>query len=214
MRRLLRRLTGSRRKSTPTCYFETTFYHFDPLLWERRPPLYIDGYWQSTKYFADIRHRLQTEIVVQTDMSPGTVRLRESIRATESVCVHVRRGDYSNSIFRLMGPAYYRTAGAIVREHVTKPVFYIFSNDSEWARKNIELPGDTVTVAENSNGSFIDDFYLMRACRHFIIANSTFGWWPAWLAAHPDKVVVAPERWLKREDWPTPELREPDWHLL
>ncbi|MDD9937601.1 MAG: alpha-1,2-fucosyltransferase [Myxococcales bacterium] len=212
--RVLRRLSGRSITSTRTCFKETKFYHFDDRMLTLRPHLYLYGYWQSARYFDNVREELKHEARVTAPIPEQTRRLRERIASTHSVCVHVRRGDYAGSIFRMLPVEYYHHAAAHMAGYVSAPVFYLFSNDPEWARDSLKLPGETVLAAEHSGGSFIEDFYLMRAARHFIIANSTFSWWPAWLGDHPDKITVAPARWFKREDWSAPELVEPGWHLL
>jgi hypothetical protein len=109
---------------------------------------------------------------------------------------------------------YYAQAGKWIAERAPNPVFCVFSNDPEWARERLTLPGETILAADHTGGTPIEDYHLMGACRHFIIANSTFSWWPAWLADHPEKHVVAPAHWFERDDWRAPGLQLPEWKLL
>jgi hypothetical protein len=90
----------------------------------------------------------------------------------------------------------------------TKQVFFVFSNEIEWSRKllvelNEEL--EIIYVDNNDNDKGAADMYLMSNCSHFIISNSSFSWWPAWLSTRsPEKIVIMPEKWLADE---TPEQR-------
>ena len=79
---------------------------------------------------------------------------------------------------------------------LSHPVFFIFSDDPAWAQQNIRPTAETIHVdSDTSPAGALRDFQLMTRCRHHIVANSTFSWWGAWLAAHPDQEVVAPSRW-------------------
>ena len=75
----------------------------------------------------------------------------------------------------------------------------VFSNDMAWCESYLPglLPGKKVVYVDWNKGaeSYVD-MQLMSLCRHNIIANSSFSWWGAWLNRNPQKVVVAPERWM------------------
>ena len=98
---------------------------------------------------------------------------------------------------------YYYNAIEKISENVIDPHFFIFSNDIDWVKKNLDLYLNKLkyTFVDNSNidDSSIADLYLMSRCKHHIIANSTFSWWGAWLNPSTDKVVIAPARWYVGE---------------
>ncbi len=119
-----------------------------------------------------------------------------------SVSIHLRRGDYlSEKNVKYYGgictPEYYHKAMDYIREKVENPLFCFFSNDPDWARKEFDIE-DAVYVSPQLFDQYEDwyDMYLMSQCEHNIIANSTFSWWGAWLNRNPQKIVLAPARWI------------------
>lgn len=160
--------------------------------------IYLDGYWQSEKYFADIEKNIKRTFVMKNNLTSYQKNILSKIKATESVSVHIRRGDYLNLI-ELYGNIctleYYKRAFDYFRY---KPVhFFIFSNDYEYARINFSGTNITVIKPELDNFSTNNmDLFLMSSCKYNIIANSTFSWWGGWLNQNPQKIVIAPEPWM------------------
>lgn len=173
---------------------------FEPEVLEGTGDRYLDGYWQSPKYFEDIRETLLQDFTAKEPFSPLGQTLHAQMQATESVAMHVRRGDYvSNAKVRnAYGPcslAYYERAIQEIQERVAVSTWFVFSDDVAWTKANLVLPGDTVYVSGHSIRD-AEELLLMAACKHNIIANSTFSWWGAWLNRNPGKVVIAPLPWF------------------
>jgi hypothetical protein len=186
---------------------------FDPRFLALGSEAYLDGYFQSEKYFAPIADTLRSEFVV----APAAAQraLLDELGAHESVSVHVRRGDYvgnptAAAYHGVCSPAYYRSAAAHLQAHVAGLRYYVFSDDPAWARANLELPGPTVFV-DPPSASPAQDLQLMRSCRHHIVANSSFSWWGAWLNPRPDKRVVAPRPWFMAADHDDADLVPSSW---
>ena len=119
----------------------------------------------------------------------------ENIKTTNSVSLHVRRGDYLNlKNIGVLDVDYYKQAVAYIRKNVEKPTFYIFSDDLDWCKKSLGFLDDCIYVDRTETE--IDDLKLMSCCQHNIIANSSFSWWGAWLNKNPKKTVIAPKSWL------------------
>jgi hypothetical protein len=140
-------------------------------------------------------------------------RMIEEIQDVQSVAVHVRRGDYitNPNNFASLGLCpleYYEDANDFIEQHVKNPHFFIFTDDPEWAREHMKFSGPTKVVDHNLGKADYEDLRLMTHCRHFIIANSSFSWWGAWLASNPDKIVIAPKTWFMTDSFP-PEDRIP-----
>ncbi|MDP3402495.1 MAG: alpha-1,2-fucosyltransferase [bacterium] len=159
---------------------------------------YFDGYWQSPKYCEAIRPALLEDFTAA--LSPEARTLAHGIGETDSVSIHVRRGDYvANPMVRVMyGPCsldYYARAVREIEERVLNPSWFVFSDDIAWVRKNLQLPKDTTYVSGQSI-SDVEELMLMAACKHAVIANSSFSWWGAWLNRNTKKVVVAPLPWF------------------
>lgn len=155
---------------------------------------YLNGFWQSEAYFADIASEIRRDFRFREDPVGCNVTLAKEISDRNSVCVHVRRGDYVENGCILPTIDYYRNAIALIAERVKGITLYIFSDDLPWCRENLRTEFPTEYIGHNQ-GAAVEDLRLMTLCRHFVIANSTFSWWGAWLAANPEKIVCAPVRW-------------------
>jgi hypothetical protein len=179
-------------------------------------PIVLHGYWQSYRYFERIADELRNEVVFRADPDPSSAALLRDIESSDSVCVHVRRGDYvSNPAFKAAlgacGVEYYDCALGIIVARVARPTFYLFSDDLDWAKANLHVPGPLVPVDHNKGRSDVEDLRLMSRCRHFVIANSSFSWWGAWLGRDRGGTVVAPSRWFNSDKTPATDRIPPGW---
>lgn len=183
-----------------------------------RPDTYLFGFWQSEKYFKDIRTNLLEELSPVAPPSPQDAEVLASIERGDAISVHIRRGDYvsSSSAAAFHGVCsmdYYERAIEHVARQLAKPVLYIFSDDPDWTRQNLKSPYPSHYVNHNSPADAFQDLRLMSHCKHHVIANSSFSWWGAWLATSPDKIVVAPRNWFL-SGLPTTDLIPHDWVRL
>jgi hypothetical protein len=172
----------------------------DPTLFAGEGHWLLEGFWQSPIYFDAIGDLIRRELNVRSAPNERNAALENSFGDCESVAVHVRRGDYvsdprANRVHGTCDRDYYEAAATLVCDRVASPKFFVFSDDLDAARNELRLPGPTEFIDGNTNSW--DDLRLMRSCRHHIIANSTFSWWGAWLAAHPAQVVIAPKDWFR-----------------
>ena len=157
--------------------------------------VYLDGYWQNELYFSDIRELLLRELSPNNSMNDLSFAYLNSIKKSNSVSLHVRRGDYLNlKNINVLNVDYYMKAAEHIRKNVEKPTFFIFSDDLEWCKSCLTFLGDCIYVERTQTE--IDDLKLMSFCQHNIIANSSFSWWGAWLNQNPNKTVIAPKGWL------------------
>jgi hypothetical protein len=196
--RVLDRYLGTGRSSV----YRERFFHFDPMVRNLKPPVYLDGYWQSEKYFADCAQLLHREFTPLAPLEPENAVIAGRIGSTNAVSLHVRRGDYVNepNVSRYHGTCsadYYRRAVDHIAGRVQDGHLFVFSDEPNWARDNLQFAQPTTVVAVNGLNRGFRDMQLMARCRHHIIANSSFSWWGAWLGRTPDKIVVAPKRWFQ-----------------
>jgi glycosyl transferase family 11 len=164
--------------------------------------IYLKGGWQCFRYFENAADIIRAELRPAAEPSAANREWLDRIRQTNSVGVHVRRGDYlSAEYLERIGvclPAYYTNAVKSIRARVDNPTFFIFSDDLAWCRDNLAIEG-MILVDANSADDPVNELRLMAACRHHIIANSSFSWWAAWLASHSEQVVIAPYPWMSGE---------------
>jgi hypothetical protein len=130
--------------------------------------------------------------------------------------MHIRRGDYittsrANRYLKPCEVGYYHKAADCLVKRIVNPAFFIFSDDIEWAKANVQLDFPTQYVAGNSAP---EDLLLMASCQHQIIVSSTFSWWGAWLNRHPDKIIIAPQKWFSTERFDTKDLLPETWIRL
>jgi glycosyl transferase family 11 len=186
--------------------------NFEPVLFELRPPCHLRGYFHSWRYLEPIADRVRARYDTETLRTDRTAELEQQIaRAACPVAVHVRRGDYGGDIFTLLQRDYYDRGRERIAASQDAPTYFLFSDDIAQAQELLAGWPNVVPVARLDT---LEDFRLMSLCRHFIIGNSTFSWWAAWLGRAADKVVVAPARWFgpgHRGPFDLEALLPPDW---
>jgi hypothetical protein len=196
----------------------STDWVFQPSLPDTRGKrrIYLDGHFQSHQFSQNVEQQLRSELVLRDAPAGKNLEMLEQIRASECpVSIHIRRGDYT-LIYNgrdALPMTYYRNAIATICDDSSRPTFFVFSDDIAFARAN--LPGDRnmFFIGHNDEVTAHEDLRLMSACRHNIIANSTFSWWGAWLNPNPEKQVLAPNRWLDPLV-PHPDLIPPTWRRI
>jgi len=168
---------------------------------------YLVGFWQSERYFEDRADEIRTDFTFASEPVGENADLADAIRATPSVALHVRRGDYvtdpqTNRFHGVLPLDYYERAVAALASRVADPRFFVFSDDPEWAKANVKTGHETTFVDVNGPDQAGKDLRLLSLCRHHVVANSSFSWWGAWLARGEDKLVVAPARWFQTVEKP------------
>ena len=179
------------------------------------PSLYVDnkyfqGYWQnpdlySFKLIEEFREQFHVRPQYQT---AAFLELRKQVQSCNSVALHVRRGDYLLHPNHLVLPLqYYQNALSYMDAMKKNTEVFVFSDDLDWCRENF-MDCHFVNLGDECL-----EFDVMRSCKHFIIANSTFSWWAAYLTMNA--TVIGPKRWwrsnvngfgvyekrMKRNDW-------------
>ncbi|MFD1872261.1 alpha-1,2-fucosyltransferase [Hymenobacter bucti] len=171
--------------------------------------------WQNEKYFIDYESTIRKDFsfpALPAD-SPN-VPLLVLMQATQSVAVHVRRGDYlTSTTHRPLAVDFYLRAISLVKAKVMNPTFFIFSDDISWCQQQFNLP-DAHYITHNTGLNSYRDMQLMSSCQHNIIANSSFSWWGAWLNNNPNKIIIAPEIWLEKYAIKTSNIAPKNWLLL
>lgn len=180
--------------------------------------VYLSGYWQSYKYFKDVKEILKNEISLKQESDSKNIEMANKIKSCEAISLHIRRGDFLgidnakvNEIYSL---EYHYNAADKISASIKNPHFFVFSDDMQWVKKNFKLKYDMTFVDINNDNKNYEDLNLMSLCKHHIIVNSTFSWWGAWLGENADKIVIAPKRWSKCTYTNTDDLLPESWIKL
>jgi len=201
LRRALKRKWNQRLPFEQRRYLVQEGIDYDARLLNFKPQgtVYLEGYWQSEDYFKDVEPQIRADLRIQPPTDTVNQQMAERIRAANAVAVHVRYFDAPTQSAQGVGENnapgdYYQRAIKLMEERVPNAHYYIFSDQPVAARARIPLSDDRVTLVNHNQGDAMAyaDLWLMTQCQHFIIANSTFSWWGAWLAGYPEKIVIAP----------------------
>jgi hypothetical protein len=188
-------------------------FTFNPRILELGPDVYLDGYFQSHKYFESIASIIRKDFTLKNPLPENIRTLKIEIESRNSVCIHVRRGDYvGNSFHETVSKDYYDKAISLLSEKTKIEHVYVFSEDISWCRENLSFAQPTTFVGDEYAGERASGhFALMQACSHFIIPNSSFSWWAAWLAENSGKIVIAPKKWFGDESIDTSHRIPDEW---
>ena len=178
--------------------------NFDPSVLQM-DSAYLNGYFQSDKYFTDknVINQLKREFVIRPEevlTTPSSWELYRQIKQTNSVSIHVRRGDYLEpgtveTFGGICDTDYYKRAIDRIFSMYPDAELFVFTSDKEWVEENVS--GErlhTVDTGEAKEDAV--DLLLMSLCKHHILANSSFSWWSAWINDAPEKTVLVPPKWL------------------
>jgi len=194
-------------------------FHFEPSVLSVPKYSYLDGYWQTERYFPDVREILRREFQVKYSQDSKSRSLSDLISHTNSVAIHIRRGDYVSNpgyhdIHGLCSLDYYHRSIRWIVDKVSDPHFFVFSDEPRWAKENLKIASLATIVDHNGGDRSYEDLRLMSQCKHQIIANSSFSWWAAWLNNNPQKSVIAPLRWFNDASVDAKDLVPSSWLRL
>ncbi len=185
-------------------YRENRFSYSDTFL-SIKKNTYIKGLFQSEKYFSSIKNLIKNEFSLRKPLSHVYDKHLKSINSNNSISLHIRRGDYVNNkktsdFHGNLNIKYYTQAAEMIEKRIQNPHFYIFSDDIDWAKKNLMLNHPITFMADGNELNCYEEMYLMSTCKHNIIANSTFSWWGAWLNNNSNKIIIAPKKWFAQAE--------------
>ena len=194
-------------------------YDFDPNILKLSGNFYLDGYWQSEKYFQDIENIIRKEVALKNPIENKYADLISQIKNTNSVSIHIRRGDYITNkkfskVYNLLDEKYYQKAVKFIAEKISDPHFFIFSDNINWVKQNLNIPYLKTFVSGDNETKDYEELILMSLCQHNIIANSSFSWWGAWLNKNADKIVISPDKWFNDKIGNAKDLIPENWIKL
>lgn len=175
----------------------------------------LNGYWQSPKYFEEFEEQIRKDFTFRDKVEYADYHIKDmlsQIKSSNSVLLNIRRTDYLNTNYHgVMGKEYLDKGIEIIESKVENPHYFLFSDDIEWCKENIKY--DNMTIVDHSYKGDRFGYYLqlMKNCKHFVIPNSTFAWWAAWLSENPDKTVISPKQWFTDSNINTNDLIPDSW---
>lgn len=192
-------------------------FQFNEFVLRLKGNLFLSGYWQSHRYFQKYKKQILKDFTLKKP-PPIPKDMESFFKEKVTVSIHVRRGDYvtdkkAAKILGTLDRNYYKKAINFIEKKFKKVFYIVFSDDLEWAEKNIPKMTSNKIIFSQKN-SATSDLYFMSLCNHNIIANSSFSWWGAYLNAHRGKIVIAPKKWFKGRVVNVQDLIPPDWVKL
>lgn len=211
--RVKQRLLPTSRKT----FYKEPFFHFDPSFFRLGKAVYLQGYFQSEKYFTSIQSTIRSSFDTTHLVDSSILSMAEELKQENSVSIHIRRGDYQNTellkFHGVLPASYYQAAIGRIKEKLPSARFYVFS-DKPAAAKEVLGSLDATIVSGSVTKNHFEDLYLMQQCRHNLLANSSFSWWAAWLNTNPEKIVIAPKKWFNNGPKDTQDLFPQTWQTI
>lgn len=163
---------------------------------------WVFGYFQIPFFAYELRTKLLKEIAIDQVLQNDDQILMNNIAGCESVCIHIRCGDYINSKKHYVcTQEYYKKAIKRTNELIENPVYFVFSDDIKYVREHMNLfYAERVVYVSNGKRRDYEELFMMKFCKNFIISNSTFSWWAQFLCEYKDKIVIAPDRWYAADN--------------
>lgn len=177
---------------------------------------YFEGYWQNCQYLNQIQSAVRRTFSFNTIKKSDTYNynLKRKIQQNNSVSLHIRRGDYLKpNIHKVISLNYYKKAIKKIESSIDDAVFFVFSDEIDWAKSHFTSSKFIFVEANQADKSYMD-MQLMSLCKHHIIANSTFSWWAAWLNKSRKKMVIAPKTWRINKDVPDINIIPKKWIVI
>lgn len=191
-------------------------FNFNPnLIHTQSDFLFLEGYYQSQKYFLKYENEIRADFEIVSPLKPQTIDTVAYMKSVNAVSIHFRRGDYiDNAIHETDKTAYYKEAMKHIEINVENPVYFLFSDDIPWVKENFTTNFETHYMDFNDASTNFEDIKLMSSCKHNIMANSSFSWWGAWLNNNPNKIVIAPKLWFNDAAVNTSDIIPENWIQL
>jgi hypothetical protein len=202
-------------------YIQQDGFKFEPKLLSIKPKfdLTLDGYWQSEDYFKDYEHIIRSDLEIISPIDSHNLSLKDQILNSNSIALHIRFFNSPDQVDSYNAPLnYYKRAIKKMDILIPNAHYFLFSDNPDLVLKSMDLPLNKITIINNNLDRSYLDLWLMIHCKNFIIANSTFSWWAAWLSENSQKIVIAPDIVLNDPKgltfWNVPHQIPKSWILI
>lgn len=201
-------------------FYSEKSFEFDNAFFNQQDNTYLNGHFQSEKYFKEIEAIIRKELVFRNQLTDKNLIWKSKIENCNSVSIHIRRGDYvllqkNLNKHGVASLEFYQKAVQLITHKINEAYFFVFTDDISWVKDNFSIAGPYEIIDNNNSPktSYMD-MQLMSYCKHNIICNSTFSWWAAWLNNNPEKLVIAPDKWFEDSTINSKDIYPPEWIKL
>ena len=175
--------------------------------------VFINGYFQADKYFNDVRENVLEDFTLNTKILESYYPDVLKIQQRNSVCISIKvQHNVGDSMYDVCNDGYWQEAIEYICQRVENPLFFICSDNVDYVRENLIDCVKYDVIYQDPKIPVNVSLAIMGKCKHFIIGNTTFGWWAQYLSQYNDKIVVAPSKWM-RIDMPI-DIYQKGWHLV
>lgn len=162
---------------------------------------YLDGFWQSEIFFKEFETQIRQDFNFNSEIPNQCKSFVNEIYQNNSICLHIRRGDFlknaeNRTTHGVCSIDYYKDAIQHISKNIEYPIFFVFTDDFQWAKSEFKNNNFKFFDFEDLQSNAVLNLQIMSKCKHFIISNSSFSWWAAWLSENKNKVVIAPKTWF------------------
>lgn len=175
---------------------------------------YLSGYFQSENYFINSLETIKQDFTLKSNPSEKVLSLESEIMNSNSIAINVRRTDFVlNNFHGTCEIDYFSKAVSLILNYIQNPTFYIFSDDLDWCKNNLRFNSKIIFVEHKyyAGSKFEDYFRLMKSCKNFIIPNSSFAWWAAYLSENNKKIVITPKKWNNCANYNSDSIIPKNW---
>lgn len=175
--------------------------------------VYINGYFQVEKYFHDISRQVKQAFTYRLPILRNKDYVQQ-LESRNSICISVKvEHNADNPRGYVCDQSYYIRAIDYIIKHVENPLFFICSDNVPYVLEHLIDVSQYDYICQESDIPVSDSLAIMSTCKHFIINNTSYGWWAQYLSSREDKIVVAPNQWFTDENHPA-QLFDSKWYLI
>lgn len=192
--------------------------YFDNEVLSKRGNIYLEGYWQSYKYFNGIKKFIYHDFQSKNAVNYSNPEISKWLKEKNFAVIHVRRGDYvtnnlAKDVLGALPANYYLKAATYIKKLRAIKRYVIVSDEIDWCRQSlsqVEKLGEVMYYAGNE----IEDLNLMEHSAGNVLSNSTFSWWGSYLNRNASKIIISPKKWYKNSIYSDSDLIPPEWIRL
>lgn len=156
----------------------------------------MSGFFQSTKYFMEIEDEIKSLFKLKYELEKKNYPNLDKIKNRNSVCISVKvQHNVGSSIYDVCSKEYWEKAIKYITENVENPLFFVCSDNVDYVVNNLIDTEKYDVIFQDKDFPVYLSLAAMAKCKHFIIGNTSFGWWAQYLGDYPEKIVIAPSKW-------------------